>query len=140
MRGDTKNYVDSCKSCIERKKINQKAPLLKIPVVLRPFKKISMDILGPLPLTQINNKFILVINDYLTRWPETFALQDQKAETIARCFIDNIVTRFGVPEKLLTDQGTNFCSKLMLEICKILGINKLKTSPYHLQANGLTEI
>lgn len=77
--------------------------------------------------------------DYLTKWPEAFAIPDQKAETIARLFVDHIVCQHGIPEELLSDRGTNFMSSLMLDVCNLLGVKKLNTSGYHPQTDGLVE-
>jgi transposase InsO family protein len=60
-------------------------------------------------------------------------------ETIAREFVTNIITQFGVPKKPLTDRGANFTSALIKETCRLLKIQKLKTSSIHLQGNGICE-
>jgi hypothetical protein len=77
--------------------------------------------------------------DYLTKWPEVVALRNQKAETVARTLVEHLITRHGVPEQLLSDRGSNFLSELMQEICKLLGIEKINTSGYHPQTDGLVE-
>ena len=69
----------------------------------------------------------------------SFALPDQEAATKATAFVNNFVTRFGVPLLLLSDGGTNFDSKLFREVCKFLRIEKVKTSVMRPQANGVTE-
>ncbi|CAB4043986.1 Retrovirus-related Pol poly from transposon, partial [Paramuricea clavata] len=81
------------------------------------------------------------MSDYFTKWVEAGPMADQKAETVARAFIDCVVSRHGVPVKLLTDQGRNFESQLMKEVFKLLGVHKLRTSPYHdQQTDGSTEM
>ena len=77
--------------------------------------------------------------DYLTKWVEAFPVADQCAETIARLFVNNIICRHGVPEQLLSDRGANFLSELIQDICKILGTEKINTSGYHPQTDGLVE-
>ena len=77
--------------------------------------------------------------DYFTKWVEAFAVPNQEATTIARLLVDNIVCRHGVPQHLLSDRGANFLSSLILEMCEILGIQKLNTSGYHPQTDGLVE-
>ena len=64
---------------------------------------------------------------------------DQKAETIARLFVEGVVCRHGAPEELLSDRGTNFLSNLVLEVCMLFDVKKLNTSGYHPQTNGLCE-
>ena len=77
--------------------------------------------------------------DYLTKWPEAFAMPDQRAEMIATLFIEHIVCRHGIPEELLSDRGTNFLSSLIQEICQVLSVKKINTSGYHPQTDGLIE-
>ena len=61
------------------------------------------------------------------------------AETIAREFVHHFVRQFGVPQRLHTDQGKNFDSTLVKEVCRLLGIDKTKTTAYHPQSDGLIE-
>ena len=68
-----------------------------------------------------------------------FATRDQTAFTIANLFVEEIVGCHGIPSQLLSDHGAAFLSYLMTEICKLLGMNKINTTAYHPQTNGLTE-
>jgi len=76
--------------------------------------------------------------EYLTKWPEAFAISDKKTETIAKVFVENIVCRHGIPEELLSDLGANFLSTLIQEVCQLLGV-KINTCSYHPQTDGLVE-
>ena len=69
---------------------------------------------------------------------ETYCLPDQRATTVADCFVD-LISRFGVPKSILTDQGTNFESALVKRICELLGISKLRCTAVHPQTDGQTE-
>ena len=97
-----------------------------------------MDIVGPLPRTGRGNRFILVVSDYATRYPEAVPLRTISASKIAEVLID-IFARQGIPEEILTDQGTNFTSALLGELYRLIGIKALRTSPYHPQTDGLVE-
>ena len=66
-------------------------------------------------------------------------MPNMEAITVARIFVNEFICRFGVPEQLHTDQGRNFESALLKEICKLLGITKTRTTPYHPQSNGMIE-
>ena len=66
-------------------------------------------------------------------------MPDQKTERIVQILVDEVVPFFGVPEALLSDRGTNFLSHLMKDMCNLLGIEKLNTTAYHPQCDGLTE-
>ena len=77
--------------------------------------------------------------DYLTKWLEVFATSDQTALTIAHLFVQQIVSRHGVPAELLSDRGTAFLSKLMQAVCEVMGVHKVNTTAYHPQTDGLVE-
>lgn len=76
-----------------------------------PFERISMDIVGPLSLTEDGNKYILTLQDDLTRFWQAYALSDHEAETVAKVLVSEYICRFALPEKILTDQGKEFTSK-----------------------------
>jgi transposase InsO family protein len=98
-----------------------------------------MDYMGPLPETSHGNKHILVVVDHFTKWCEAFATPDQKASTVAPLLISRIFSRFGPPAVLHSDQGRNFESILMHEICDAMGITKTRATAYHPQCDGKTE-
>ncbi|KAJ8348153.1 hypothetical protein SKAU_G00267420 [Synaphobranchus kaupii] len=77
---------------------------------------------------------------WITSWPEAFAIPDQSAATTAERLVEEMFTRFGAPAELHSDQGRNFESQLMAEVCKLLGVTKTRTTPLHLQSDGLVEI
>ena len=83
-----------------------------------------------LPRTKKNNKYVVVIQDYLTL---AYALPDQKATTLACVLADEVI------QALLSDRGTNLLSHLMTDICAMLGIIKLNITAYHPQCNGMGE-
>lgn len=69
---------------------------------------VAVDILGPLPETENKNSYILVVDDYFTRWMEAYAIHNQKATTVAQKLVDELFCRFSTPEQLQTDQGSQF--------------------------------
>ncbi|KAK3086157.1 hypothetical protein FSP39_014434 [Pinctada imbricata] len=140
MDRDVRKWCASCELCAKRKRHGKtpRAPM-QITGAGEPGERVAMDILGPLPVTHKGNKYILVIQDYFTKWAEAVPLPDMEAKTIAQAFIDNFVTKFGVPRVLHTDQGRQFESRLFKQLCEILGINKTRTSPYHPQSDGMVE-
>lgn len=140
MHRDVKSYCASCESCQLRKSgQRRRAPLELFGEVNEPFERTALDVVGPLPITTEGNKYVLVFVDHFTKFAEALPLRDQKAETVARAFVERIVLRHGVPQQLLTDQGTNFVSGLMKETCRLLGIKKLTTTAYHPESNGAVE-
>jgi transposase InsO family protein len=99
----------------------------------------AVDIVGPFPDSPNGNRYILVAMDYFTRWAEVYAIPNQEASTVAEKLVNEFFLRFSPPEQLHSDQGRQFESSLMKEICRLLGIHKSRTTPYHPQSDGLVE-
>ncbi|GFW04467.1 hypothetical protein TNCV_878361 [Trichonephila clavipes] len=104
-----------------------------------PFERIAFDILGPLPRTASGNKYLLVVMDYFTKWPEVYPIPDQEAPTVAEAIVQHWISRYGVPLQLHSDQGRNFVSAVLKGVCELLGIDKTKTTPLHPQSDGMVE-
>ncbi len=139
MRSDVRKHCRSCLTCASRKGPGRApSPKLQPIPVGGPFHRVGVDVLQ-LPLSHEGNQYAVVFMDYLTKWPEVFAVPNQKAETIARLFVEHMIVRHGVPEHLLSDRGANFLSALVQEVCKLVGTTKLNTSGYHSQCDGLVE-
>ncbi len=132
---DVKQHCQTCEECQLH---GAKAPMIPLPVIGEPFKRIAMDIVGPLPRTGRGNRFILVVSDYATRYPEAIPLRNITAPKIAEVLVE-LFSRYGIPEEILTDQGTNFTSKLFGELYRLIGVQAIRTSPYHPQTDGLVE-
>jgi hypothetical protein len=140
MYWDTVNWLKACKNCAMKKApVPARAPLQPINEAKFPFDMLGVDILGPLTETKDGHKYILVFTDYLSRWAEAFALKRIDSKSIAKIFLDEIVCKYSAPATLLSDQGAQFMSFLMKEVCELLKTRKLNTTAYHPQCNGLTE-
>jgi hypothetical protein len=138
MYRDIRNYVNSCETCQKRGKSKRKEPLHPIQVG-RAFERIGIDLVGPLPITNQNNRYIIVATDYLTRWPEAKAVPDAGAETLAKFIFEEIICRHGVPKMILSDNGKNFISETVRILCEKFLIKHIFSSPYHPQTNGMVE-
>ena len=84
-------------------------------------------------------KYILVISDLYTKYVVTVPLKDMTAATVANAIVEEWLMRYGAPDVLNTDQGTNFNSDLMQDLCRPLMIDKTRTTLYHPQGNGQVE-
>ena len=140
MRESVENYIRQCDICAKRKAPaptanNGTAPLQSLQVS-EPFTFWALDYMGPLPETHRGNKHILVLMDHFTKWCEAFPTPDQKASTVAKILVDRVFSRFGPPVVLHSDQGANFESTLMDEVCDVMGITKTRTTAYHPQCDG----
>ena len=124
-------YVRQCVICEKRKAFgSSKAPLVPIDPPSRPWQLMAMDVVGPLELTEKGNLFILVMGEYSTRYMIAETMKDQTAESVHDAFLRRIVLVHGVPEEVLTDQGTNFLSKTMDELYKQVGVKRKRTTAY----------
>ena len=133
---------EHCRTCTQCRKSStrgvKKAPLIPLPIMDEPFQRIAMDIVGPLPRSSLGKRYILVICDYATRYPEAVALRTIDSNTVAEELLA-FFSRVGVPEEILTDQGTNFTSQLLSEVYRLLQIKPIRTMPYHPQTDGLVK-
>ena len=121
--------------CAKNKTVPSPVPK-SIEVVPIPFYMIGVDVIGPLETTDRGNKYILSVVDYYTKYVEATALPDQEAVTVAQA-LEDIFARHQMPSVLLTDQGSNFESKVITSLCEMFGIEKRRTTAYHPQTGGL---
>ncbi|MEL7181406.1 MAG: reverse transcriptase domain-containing protein, partial [Pseudomonadota bacterium] len=141
MRQDVERYIEVCKPCAARRTQGKKLVAeLKPFIVGTRFHKVAADIIGPVTLTKGTSfKYILVMTDLFTKYVVTVPLANQMASSVAEAIIRNWFLRFGMPDCLHTDQGTNFCSQLLKDVCTLLGVDKTRTSAFHPQGNGQVE-
>ena len=137
MATDVDQYCRECTKCQQTKPTAPKrAPLINIPVG-RPWQMVAVDILE-VPLSSCNNRYLLVIQDYFTKWPEAIPLPDQTATRIMTELI-KFFSRFGLPDVLHSDQGRNFESTVLRETLQAFGVAKSRTTSYHPQGDGMAE-
>lgn len=105
----------------------------------KPFERIALDIVGPLPLTINGNVCILTLQDDLTKFSQAYALPNHEAKTIADKLTHEFICKFGIPESTLTDQGPDFTSNLIKEVSKLFRLKKIQTSIYRPETNGALE-
>ena len=141
--GYLKDVEDWCKSCVvcqQRKGPQSKnvAPLTSIHTGEGPFEQIALDILK-LPLTERGNQYLVVIEDYFSKWVEAFPLERTVAPCVAQCIVNGWMARFGCPFTILSDQGSEFESRLFKSLSDMLQVNKLRTTTYHPRTDGMVE-
>ena len=139
---DCKAMIRGCQHCCAFEGAIPKAPLCSIRVYM-PLELVHMDFTSIETDMELNKppgvKNVLVITDHFTRYAMAFITKDQTAKTVARALYEQFITIFGVPEKLLSDRGVNFTSRLVEELCSMFGIQKCRTTSYHAQCNGQVE-
>ncbi|BHF77003.1 hypothetical protein SprV_0502010500 [Sparganum proliferum] len=102
------------------------------------FSHVHIDLVGPLP-PSIGSTYMLTCTDRFSRWPVAAPIPDISAETVTKAFLTHWVSKFGVPATVTTDRGYQFESTLFRELTSLLGTNRIRTTGYHPQANGLIE-
>ena len=106
----------------------------------RPFDKIAIDLVMEYETSNSGNKHILIIIDHLTGWPEAFPILDKSADTIVSTFINQYLPVHMCPRYILSDSDTEFKNNLMDQVLKQLGIERIFSTPYHLQSNRKLEV
>lgn len=140
--GLSEEIAPKCAACAECQKVNEtqppRAPLQVMTIINTLFDCIAMDIVSPLPKSSTGHQFILVMVHYATRYPDAVPLRSVTAPHIAEELL-KWVSRVNIPQEILTDQGTNFMSRVMKTMCQVLRVKQLCTSVYHPQNSGLVE-
>jgi transposase InsO family protein len=141
MRREVEEYVKRCKSCQVNKILTprHKAPMEITTTAEHAFDKCTLDVVGPLTVTNSNNKYILTFQDDLSKYVVAIPIGQQDAETVARAFVTNIVLRYGTPRIVQTDRGANFVSEVFRNTCKILKIKKIQSTAFHPESQGSIE-
>ncbi|CAF1426814.1 unnamed protein product [Rotaria sp. Silwood1] len=135
------SYIQTCMLC-QKFNINRKksAGLLHpIEPPHGPFQLIGIDFSGPFPTTPQENKYVLAVTDYFTKWVIAVPLPNQTAQTTAEALFEHYICIYGVPNTILSDQGPHFNNQLIIAFTQILGCHHIKSTPYHPQTNGAIE-
>lgn len=138
MSVDVEQKVQGCERCVKYKtRSNARAPLISIKTS-QPMELVCTDFLT-LETSKGGFQHILVITDHFTRYAQAIPTRNMTAKTTAECIWGSYCIHYGIPKKLHSDQGPNFESNLIKELCKIAGIQKTRTTPYHAMGNGQCE-
>ena len=141
LKTSVKKHIANCDRCAARSTagIKRKAELQTFSVQ-GAFRFMATDILGPVTLARKSRaRYILVMSKLFTKYAMTVALQDMTTATVANAIIDEWIMKFGASDVIHTDQGSNFLSELMQDICRIFMIEKTRTTPYQPLGNGQVE-
>ncbi|ONK57062.1 uncharacterized protein A4U43_C10F16220 [Asparagus officinalis] len=105
-----------------------------------PFEAWGMDIVGPIsPPSAKGHRFILAITDYFSKWAEAIPLREVKTSNVIKFIKHHVIYRYGVPRRIIHDNGTQFVSHAFTRFCDKFRIQNLSSTAYNPSANGLAE-
>lgn len=139
MQKDIEEFIQHQCSCLKQRKPqrHKKAPLQRISTSA-PLELITIDYLH-LEKGSGGYEYILVIVDHFTKFVQAYPTRNKSATSAAKHLYDDFILRFGIPSRLLSDQGKEFDGKVIHELSDFVGVKKIRTTPYHPQTNGITE-
>ena len=136
---DVSLHVSKCRFCQCRnlQGVTQ-AKIQQLPVVSRPLERVGIDLIGKLSPSYSGKQYILTIVCHFTRFVQAYALPDKQSNTVTKAFLD-YVCRYGNPECIVSDRGSEFTASTFKEVLDMLQIKLHLTTSFHPQSNGLTE-
>ncbi|XP_063949889.1 uncharacterized protein LOC135152732 [Daucus carota subsp. sativus] len=141
MAVDCKSFAKKCENCQRFVNVPRQQPAMPSSIFSPiPFALWGIDIMGPFPKAKSELQYVMVAIDYMTKWAEAKALRNITQEDAIKFVKEHIVTRFGVPITLVSDNGTQFVGKKFTKYLSDLGIKHRKASVCHPQSNGQVEV
>ncbi|CAL8146963.1 unnamed protein product [Orchesella dallaii] len=137
MQQEIREYCQSCQVC-QASKASRQLPFGLLQPIEPPsevFEKIFIDYLGPLPRSSKQNCYCLIVVDNLSKWIEAFPVRQAVASKTAELLENEIFLRFGAPKVIVSDNASQFVSKIMAALCRSYGVEQRYTAPYHPNSN-----
>lgn len=140
LRHDVERVVNECTTChsVDKSAKVQQGPLQPVQYPDKPWSKLAIDIMGPFMTAPSNCRYIIVLVDYFSKWPEICFTTSISSSTIIN-FLAEVFAREGLPDEIVSDNGTQFTSSEFEAYLHVKGIKHIKSSLYYPQANGQVE-
>lgn len=143
MKSDIARYVARCQVCIKTKPLQRPATglmLSKSPSTTKPWQVLSVDLIGPLPRSSSGLRFIFSVLDVFSKYCLFFPLRSSTASKVVQWLEDHVFLIYGVPDRLIADNGPQFRSKIFRDVLKRYGVKLCFTANYHPQANPVERV
>lgn len=136
MRQDIAKHIGSCLKC-QRYKISNRKPsgLMQTHVVNQRFEVLAIDLFVPLPTSTNGEKWIFIVDYTASRWVELFPIAEATTATCIKLLLDEVFLRYGLPRRLISDNGVEFISAVMQQLTFCLGIQQSFIPLYHAETN-----
>ena len=139
MRKDVRDFVRACPACQKMARLKRVITAPRFTVTdLEPWRTISIDLMGPYPISVDGHEYLLVVVDTFSRYVELYPQQTKSAEESAKSLLQTI-GRHGCPSYILTDSGSEFRNDIIEQLCKYLGVRRRFTHPDSHQENAISE-
>uniref|UniRef100_A0A2N9I7D6 Integrase catalytic domain-containing protein n=1 Tax=Fagus sylvatica TaxID=28930 RepID=A0A2N9I7D6_FAGSY len=140
MKRDTADFVKACHTCqMQANLIHTHPTNLQNMATPWPFHTWGLDLIGPINPPSGGYIWILAATEYFTKWVEAIPLRKATGAAVANFIREHIITRFGIPHKIISDNGTPFVNKDVREVLGHYRIKHRRSTPYYPQGNGQAE-
>ena len=137
---DTNNFCRSCERCQKLGALSRRHMMPLNPIlVIEIFDCWGIDFMGPFPPSS-GYLYILLAIDYVSKWVEAVPCRNNDNTTVVKFLKENVLSRFGTPRAIISDQGTHFCNYSFETLMKKYGVIHKVALPYHPQTNGQVEL
>ncbi|CAF1537945.1 unnamed protein product, partial [Didymodactylos carnosus] len=136
------HYIRSCENCarFNIRRAKQPGQLQPIEAPEGVMEMIGIDFCGPTQVTEEGNRYIIVATDYLSKFVIAKAVPDCSATTAAKFLVNEVAFKYGIPNQILSDNGSHFVAEIFEHVAKLLGCNRILATPYHPQTKWQVEI
>ena len=136
LRAQVDDHIRRCPACQARKgAVPDQRHTYRSTVDGYPFQRLSIDFVGPLPRSRNGNNYILTCRDTFSRWLEAYPIKEATTKVVARTLEKEIFCRYGLPDRIHSDRGSQFTSLFFQDLAATLGIVATTTPAYNPKSN-----